>query len=91
LAPRMRLFARSDLGRSAAACRCVIDESGPGAIATLAVGAKAVAKRMAQRPSGYGAILMRGAESAATGGVLAFGVLLLTATWRASAWVYFEI
>jgi nickel/cobalt exporter len=49
-----------------------------GMIATLAVGAKAVAKRMAQKPSGYGAILMRGAELAAAGCVLTFGVLLLT-------------
>jgi nickel/cobalt exporter len=49
-----------------------------GAIATLAVGAKAMAKRMAQRPSGYGAILMRGVELGAAGCVLAFGILLLT-------------
>jgi nickel/cobalt transporter (NicO) family protein len=49
-----------------------------GAIATLAVGAKAIAKPMAQRPSGYGTILMRRAELAAAGCVLAFGVLLLT-------------
>jgi nickel/cobalt transporter (NicO) family protein len=49
-----------------------------GAIATLAVGAKAVAKRVAQRPSGYGTILMRGAEFAAAGCVLTFGILLLT-------------
>jgi nickel/cobalt transporter (NicO) family protein len=49
-----------------------------GTIATLAVGAKAVAKRMVQSPSGYGAILMRGAELAAAGCVLSFGVLLLT-------------
>jgi nickel/cobalt exporter len=48
-----------------------------GSIATLAVGAKAIAKRIAQRPSGYGAILMRGAELAAAGCVLGFGVLLL--------------
>jgi nickel/cobalt transporter (NicO) family protein len=49
-----------------------------GTIATLAVGAKAVAKRMAQRPSGYGTILMRGAEFAAAGCVLTFGILFLT-------------
>jgi nickel/cobalt transporter (NicO) family protein len=48
-----------------------------GTIATLAVGAKAVAKRVAQRPSGYGTILMRGIEFAAAGCVLTFGVLLL--------------
>ncbi len=46
-------------------------------IATLAVGAKALAKRLAQRPAGYGAIIVRGAEVAAAGFVLAFGILLL--------------
>jgi nickel/cobalt exporter len=48
------------------------------AIATLAVGAKALAKRVASRPTGYGEVLIRGIEFAAAALVLAFGVLLLT-------------
>jgi nickel/cobalt transporter (NicO) family protein len=48
------------------------------AIATLAVGAKALAKRYANRPTGYGDVFMRGIEFAAAGLVLAFGALLLT-------------
>jgi nickel/cobalt transporter (NicO) family protein len=48
------------------------------AIATLAVGAKALAKRFASRPTGYGDVLIRGIEFAAAGLVLAFGALLLT-------------
>jgi nickel/cobalt transporter (NicO) family protein len=48
------------------------------AIATLAVGAKALAKRVASRPTGYGDVFMRGIEFAAAGLLLAFGVLLLT-------------
>ena len=49
-----------------------------GTIATLAVGAKALARRFASERSGYGTVLMRGAEVAAAAVVLAFGVLLLT-------------
>ena len=49
-----------------------------GTIATLAVGAKALAKRFASDRSGYGTVLMRGAEVAAAAVVLGFGVLLLT-------------
>ena len=49
-----------------------------GTIATLAVGAKALAKRFAGERSGYGTVLMRGAEVAAAAVVLGFGVLLLT-------------
>jgi hypothetical protein len=49
-----------------------------GAVATLAVGAKALAKRIVLRPTGYGVVVMRGIEFAAAGFVLAFGVLLLT-------------
>jgi nickel/cobalt exporter len=49
-----------------------------GAVATLALGAKGLAKRIAQRPSGRGGALMRGLEFAAACCVLAFGILLLT-------------
>ena len=49
-----------------------------GAVATLAVGAKGLAKRIAQKPIGRGGVIMRGLEFAAAGGVLAFGILLLT-------------
>jgi nickel/cobalt exporter len=48
------------------------------AIATLAVGTKALAKRLAGRPLGYGSVLMRGVEAGAAALILAFGVLLLT-------------
>jgi ABC-type nickel/cobalt efflux system permease component RcnA len=48
------------------------------AIATLAVGAKAIAKRVAGRPTGYGDVFIRAIEFAAAGLVLAFGALLLT-------------
>ena len=48
------------------------------AIATLAVGAKALAKRVASRPTGYGDVFIRAIEFAAAGLVLAFGALLLT-------------
>ena len=48
------------------------------AIATLAVGAKTLAKRVASRPTGYGDVLIRAIEFAAAGLVLAFGALLLT-------------
>ena len=49
-----------------------------GAVATLATGAKGLAKRIAQMPIGRGGVLMRGLEFAAAGLVLACGVLLLT-------------
>ena len=49
-----------------------------GTIATLAVGAKALAKRFAGERSGDRSVLMRGAEVAAAAVVLGFGVLLLT-------------
>ena len=48
------------------------------AIATLAVGAKALAKRVASRPTGYGDVFIRAIEFAAAALVLAFGALLLT-------------
>jgi nickel/cobalt exporter len=48
------------------------------AIATLAVGTKALAKRIAGRPAGYGSVLVRGVEAGAAALILAFGVLLLT-------------
>lgn len=48
------------------------------AIATLAVGAKALAARLAGGRGGYGLLAMRGVELAAAIAVLAFGVLLLT-------------
>jgi nickel/cobalt transporter (NicO) family protein len=48
------------------------------AIATLAVGTKALAKRLAARPLGYGSVLTRGVEAGAAALILAFGVLLLT-------------
>ena len=47
-------------------------------IATLAVGTKALAKRLAGRPIGYGSVLVRGVEAGAAALILAFGVLLLT-------------
>jgi nickel/cobalt exporter len=49
-----------------------------GTIATLAVGAKAVAKRLARDQAGYGSVLVCGAEVGAGALILAFGVLLLT-------------
>jgi nickel/cobalt transporter (NicO) family protein len=49
-----------------------------GAVATLAVGAKGLAKRIAQKPISRGGVLMRGLEFGAAGCVLAFGLLLLT-------------
>ena len=48
------------------------------AIATLAVGAKALAKRVASRPAGYADVSLRALEFAAAGLILAFGALLLT-------------
>ncbi len=49
-----------------------------GAVATLAVGAKGLAKRIAQKPIGRGGVLVRGLEFGAAGLVFAFGILLLT-------------
>ena len=49
-----------------------------GTIATIAVGAKALAKRVAHKPTGYGTVLVRGVEFGAAGLVFAFGILLLT-------------
>jgi nickel/cobalt exporter len=48
------------------------------AIATLAVAARAVAKRIATASAGYGALVLRGLEAGAALMVTAFGVLLLT-------------
>jgi nickel/cobalt exporter len=48
------------------------------AIATLAVGAKALAKRVASRPAGYADVFLRALEFAGAGLILAFGTLLLT-------------
>ncbi len=50
------------------------------AIATLAVGAKSLAKRFARSRGGYGALMLRGVEAGAAVLVMAFGVLLLTGT-----------
>lgn len=50
------------------------------AIATLAVGAKSLAKRFARSRAGYGALMLRGVEVGAAVLVMAFGVLLLTGT-----------
>ena len=49
-----------------------------GTIATVAVGAKTLAKRVAHKPTGYGGVLVRGVEFGAAGLVFAFGILLLT-------------
>jgi len=49
-----------------------------GTIATVAVGAKMLAKRVARKPTGYGGVLVRGVEFGAAGLVFAFGILLLT-------------
>jgi nickel/cobalt exporter len=48
------------------------------AIATLAVGARSLAVRLASRRSGYGTLALRGLELAAAVAVVAFGTLLLT-------------
>ena len=48
------------------------------AIATIAVFAKAWAKRVADTQSGYGMLAMRGIEVGAAVVIIAFGVLLLT-------------
>jgi nickel/cobalt transporter (NicO) family protein len=47
-------------------------------VATLAVGARSLAKRLASKPAGYGSVLVRGLEFGAAGLVFTFGVLLLT-------------
>ena len=47
-------------------------------IATLAVGAKAWANRLAENRSGYGTLAIRGIETAAAVVIIAFGALLLT-------------
>jgi nickel/cobalt exporter len=47
------------------------------AIATLAVGARGVAARLAARRTGYGTLAMRGIEVGAAGLIVAFGLLLL--------------
>jgi len=47
-------------------------------VATLAVAAKAVAKRFAATRAGYGTLLLRGIEVCAALVVTAFGALLLT-------------
>jgi nickel/cobalt transporter (NicO) family protein len=49
-------------------------------IATLAVGARAAAKRFAATRAGYGTLMLRGIEVGAAVLVMAFGVLLLTGT-----------
>lgn len=49
-----------------------------GGAATLAIGAKELAKRITQKPLGRGGIVMRGLEFGAAGLVFAFGLLLLT-------------
>jgi nickel/cobalt exporter len=48
------------------------------AIATLAVGARSLAEKLAHRRSGYGTLALRGIEVAAAVLVVAFGALLLT-------------
>jgi nickel/cobalt exporter len=48
------------------------------AIASLAVGAKAAAKRFAATRAGYGSLVLRGLEAAAALMVMALGLLLLT-------------
>jgi nickel/cobalt exporter len=50
------------------------------AIATLAVGARAVAKRFAATRASYGTLMLRGVEVGAAMLVMLFGVLLLTGT-----------
>jgi nickel/cobalt exporter len=47
------------------------------AIATLAVGAKGLAGRLAESQSGYSALALRGVEVAASVVIVAFGALLL--------------
>ena len=47
-------------------------------IASIAVGARSVAKRLAATRAGYGTLVMRGGEAAAALLVIAFGIALLT-------------
>jgi nickel/cobalt transporter (NicO) family protein len=47
------------------------------AIATIAVGARGVAEKMAAGRAGYGTLLMRGIEVGAAVVIIAFGALLL--------------
>ncbi len=49
-----------------------------GAIASLAVGAKSLAKRISGRPTGYGVVVLRGFEVGAACLVMLVGVALLT-------------
>ena len=51
---------------------------GIGTAITVAVGAKAWAKRFAEARSGYGMLAMRGIEVGAAVVIIAFGALLLT-------------
>jgi nickel/cobalt exporter len=48
------------------------------AIASIAIGARAWAARVAQTRSGYGMLAMRGVEVIAAAVIVAFGTLLLT-------------
>ena len=48
------------------------------AIATIAVGARTAAKRVASTRAGYGTLILRGIEVGAAAVVMAFGALLLT-------------
>ena len=50
------------------------------AIATLAVGARAMAKRFAATRASYGTLMLRGVEVSAAVLIIAFGALLLTGT-----------
>ena len=50
------------------------------AIATLAVGARAMAKRFAATRANYGTLMLRGVEVSAAVLIIAFGALLLTGT-----------
>ena len=50
------------------------------AIATLAIGAKAAARRLAASRPGYGTLLLRGVEVGAATVIILFGLLLLTGT-----------
>jgi nickel/cobalt transporter (NicO) family protein len=47
-------------------------------IATLAVGARSLAKRVAAARAGYGAVIVRGVEVGAALMVMLFGIFLLT-------------
>ena len=47
------------------------------AIATIAVGARGLAGKLAKAKPGAGMLLLRGAETAAAGFIVAFGALLM--------------